>query len=112
MWNNSVVRIDPSTLRDQLQQLGGGAADAVRGERTANETEKAQGEAQFEPIDRLVLKRLRLTAAQEAAVSSISFADAQELADRTARLLNANQTDARIAQGTPARDRLRDVLGE
>lgn len=103
------MRIDPAQIGDQLRHITGG--DAARGARTAATTESVQDESRFESVDRLLLKQLAVQSAEEAATSSIAFADAEALADRTAQLIAAAPRDAHGAHGELARDRLRGLLG-
>lgn len=105
------MRLDPTSTGDPLRNLGGGAVDAANGQHTAKQAEDAQKESQYESLDSLILRRMRATLLNDAADNVGSFADAAEAAERTKQLMAADPTAAQTAQGTLARDRLRNLLG-
>jgi len=107
------MRIDSSHIGDQLRKVAAnGVEDAEAGQRTGQAAERLAPESDFEPMDKLLLKRIQLDSIEQAATETISFADAQALADRTRQLMSESPVEARGAQLGQARERLRDLLGE
>lgn len=104
------MRLDPTSTGDPLRNLGGGAVDAANGQTTAKQAADAQKEAEYESLDSLILRRMRAALLNDAADSVGSFADAAELAERTKQLMLEDPTQSHTAQGTIARDRLRNLL--
>ena len=115
-WYNTVtggkshVQVDPSIGRNPLRDLGGGASDAQRGQRTSKIGAASADESAFEPLDSILLRRLRLTTLGDAATSVSSFADAQELTLRARMLLRRDGADEVHAHDALATARLRDLL--
>ncbi len=107
------MRLDPTHLSAELLRvLGGGAVDAAKGDQARRAAETVRGEAEFEPLDRLLLKRLRALQVIDSAGSVGSFADAHALANRTAELMKSNTDIAGSLHADLARDRLRDLLSD
>ena len=106
------MRIDPSHIGDPLNHLGGGAVDAAQGQDAQRQADEVKGEAAYEPLDSLLLKRMRVSMMEAAADTVGSFADAQSLLDQTRTLMGGDSAAARSANGELARDRLRDLLGD
>lgn len=105
------MRIDPSQIGDLQRQLVGGAPDAARGQDAQRQAAAVEGEAEYESLDALMLRRLQVSTLEESASVVGAFADAQELAARTRDLMAQDPTTTRSAHGDLARDRLRDLFG-
>lgn len=105
------MRLDPSHIGDPLRQLGGGAVDAAQGQHAQREAAAAEGESAYEPLDQLLLKRLKVAQLADAAAVS-SFAEALGKLRHTRSLMEQSQADAHAAHGDLARDRLRNLLGD
>jgi hypothetical protein len=104
------MRLDPAHIGDLTRQLAGGALDAARGQDAQREADAAQGEAAYEPLDQLLLKRLQASSMEDAAAVT-TFAEALEQVQKTRAQYEADPTSAAAAQGELDRDRLRDLLG-
>lgn len=106
------MRISADHIGSQLRELAGGAMDAARGQRADKAARDAQPEAAFEPLDKLLLKRLALQTTEEAASSATSFAEAQALVERTRALMGDSPEAARTAQSALLRERVRDLFDQ
>lgn len=107
------MRIDPSQLSEPLAHvLGSGRIDAVAGEATTTSARKLQPEAQFEQLDKLLLKRMRATSMADSATAVTSAADAQTRIDLLGQLMGNDPAAAKDATGDLDRSRLRGLLGD
>lgn len=104
------MKLDPSSASGAPVQLGGGATDAAQGQRAERAGAEAQRESAFEPVDALLLRRLRAASMHDAATSVTTAADAKVLAERTRELMHERSNEARAAHADVARERLRELL--
>ena len=106
------MRIDPSQLSEPLAHiLGAGATDAASGGKAAAETTKLAGDVgQLDSLDQLLLKRLRLNAAADAANSVVTYQDALARIEQLRAQAAQDAAGARQAQGTLDPSRVRGLL--
>lgn len=106
------MRLDPSQTGDLLRSLSSGIVDARHGAQAERAADSVREESAFEPLDSLLLKRLRVLSVADAAGTVNDFHDAHALAVRTRELMATDASGAVAAHGELARDRLRDLLGD
>ncbi|MCW2960504.1 MAG: hypothetical protein JWM25_508 [Thermoleophilia bacterium] len=106
------MRIDPSQLSEPLAHiLGAGATDAAAGGKASSQTAKLAGsEGQLDQLDQLLLKRLRMNAAADAANSVVTYQDAKARIDQLKAQAAADPAAATQAQGTLDSSRVRGLL--
>jgi hypothetical protein len=104
------MRLDPVNIGSLLNTQA--ATDAAAGQSTASKAREAAKESQYEPVDSILLRRLRAALVSEAADTLQSLDQAQDTAKRTQALIKGDPHRAQAAHDALQRDRLRDLLGD
>lgn len=104
------MRLDPIDIGSLLRSQA--ASDAASGQRTSRQAREAEKESQFEPIDSILLRRLRATLVADAADTLKSLDEAKRAVAKVHRQIASDPARAQAAHDALARERLRDLLGD